>query len=319
MPNDSANDNHGLNEAAAGWLIRLSDGDLAPDERARFEAWLHADPAHADALHRAKYTWGDMAHVDENRIERAARRPSRRRMWRALAASVALVFALGAWHITDPLTAITADHRTGFGEVRQEILADGSTVYLNTTSAIVVDFDADARRVTLLKGEASFDVVPLTDTEHRPFVVAALGGTARALGTRYTVRVDDERVRVAVEEHRVAVAPPSGLDKGTELDEGESVYYTARGKLGAVTRFDAAHAAAWRRGRLVFDRQPLEHVVAELNRYRAGRIVIADGALAAHRVSGVFHLDDLSRAVDVIADELGARAVSVPPLVTVIF
>lgn len=319
LPNRNANDNATLNDEAAHWLIRLGAEDLTAEERARFDAWLRADPAHTAAFHRASRTWAELAHVSEASVRP---RPNvGRYAWRALAAALALVFALGAWHVADPITAFTADYRSGFGEIREAKLADGSRVYLNTDSAIAVEYGEEVRRVRLLKGEAVFDVAPMSETEARPFVVAALGGTSRALGTRFSVRIDDQHVRVAVEEHRVAVASPAAHGGGgkMQLGEGDSVVYTSDGALGEVVAVDPGRVSSWRRGRLVFDRQRLSDVVDELNRYRAGRIMVTDAELASRRVSGVFHLDDLSGAVDVIADELGARTVAVPPLVTVIF
>ena len=43
----------------------------------------------------------------------------------------------------------------------------------------------------------------------------------------------------------------------------------------------------WREGVLVFRDMPLSEAVAEINRYRPGRIMVLDDALAARRVSGV--------------------------------
>lgn len=322
MSNDNTNENSRLNEEAAYWLLRLDEGQLSDPERDAFEDWFFANPTHAEAFDRARRAWRDLGRVDEGRVR--ARVPVRRKLRRhalqVLAASIALVFALGAWHVMDPLTVLKADYRTGFGEVRDARLSDGSTVHLNTDSAIAVAYDAESRSITLLKGEVAFDVAPTENGEVRPFVVKALGGAARALGTRYSVRIDGTRVRVAVSEHAVAVSPPhDGAGRTTDVGEGESIVYSAAGALGPITKTDAETEGAWQRGRLVFDRRPLGEVVAELNRYRVGRIVIARDALATKRVSGVFHLDDLSRAVDVIADELDATAVSLPPLVTMIF
>ena len=70
---------------------------------------------------------------------------------------------------------------------------------------------------------------------------------------------------------------------------------------------------------LVFNAVPLGEVVARLNRYRRGRIVIWDTELAQRRVTGVFPTRDLGDAIETITSELGIRARSIPALVTVLY
>ena len=71
--------------------------------------------------------------------------------------------------------------------------------------------------------------------------------------------------------------------------------------------FDLARATSWRRGVLVFDRQPLAKVVEELNRYRPGRVVLSNADLANREVSAVFRLDMLDQALGTLTDELQVR------------
>ncbi|MGI0902782.1 FecR family protein, partial [Pseudomonas aeruginosa] len=61
-------------------------------------------------------------------------------------------------------------------------------------------------------------------------------------------------------------------------------------------------------GLLVFDEQPLGEVVARLNHYRPGHLLVAPGALAQRRVSGVFRVADLEASLQSISDELGVRS-----------
>ena len=56
-----------------------------------------------------------------------------------------------------------------------------------------------------------------------------------------------------------------------------------------------------------------------LNRYRRGRIVIADPALADRRVSGLFDTRKLDAALETVALELGAQKMVVGPFMTVLF
>jgi transmembrane sensor len=51
-------------------------------------------------------------------------------------------------------------------------------------------------------------------------------------------------------------------------------------------------ALAWRQGRAIFDAEPLEHIVAELNRYKEPGIVLHSPSLRGLRVTGVFDVND---------------------------
>jgi transmembrane sensor len=52
-------------------------------------------------------------------------------------------------------------------------------------------------------------------------------------------------------------------------------------------------------------------VVDEVNRYRPGRIILANGALGDRLVSGVFHLDRIDGVLDQIK-QLGAAITVLP-------
>ena len=80
--------------------------------------------------------------------------------------------------------------------------------------------------------------------------------------------------------------------------------------LGDVRPFDAEAETAWRRGKLIFEDRPLAQVVADVNRYRAGRIEVMDKKLLSMRVSGVFDVGAPDRALEAIRQTLPVRVVS---------
>ncbi len=314
---------------AAEWVIRLGGNPLLPEERQAFERWRSENPSHAAAFERAQATWAELAGLRDEPGTLTADIPTPRlrpmrtpRPWipvAAIAASLLLLIGGGAFWIGDPVIALTADHRTAPGQVEHVTLADGSVVDLGPASAIATHFSGAQRRVTLLAGEAYFTVAPMGGAEHRPFVVEAANGTATALGTQFSVETQPDGAEVTVAVHRVGVALTSRDGADVVLTEGQAVRYDRTHGMGVVRGADLDAATAWRRGRLVFDRVPLQEVVVELNRYRRGRIVIANSALADRRVSGVFETDHLDTALAAITGELGVRTASIPPLVTVLY
>ena len=93
-------------------------------------------------------------------------------------------------------------------------------------------------------------------------------GTVQALGTRFTVREDDEDARVAVFEGAVEIRPAGAPDAAIRLDAGQGSRFSRyRADLPTPVSEDAA---SWSRGVLVADAWRLDDFLAELGRYRPG-------------------------------------------------
>lgn len=341
-----SDDKERIEAEAAEWVIRLGGEPLSPEESRSFEGWRTQSASHARAFEFARQTWSDLvalrhapgpltADIASDRRQQRPYQPvsataviakQRSGLWRqGLAAAICLIAALGAtsfWY-GNPATLIASDYHTSPGEQRSIDLPDGSVVELSTDSAIALHFNKNERRITLIEGAAYFTVTSMGPTENRPFVVEGANGTAMALGTQFAVErlPDADTVEVTVAEHdvRVTLSDTAGSARQVVLSPGQSVRYSPAAGLGKVSPRDVEQATAWRRGRLIFDQVPLSEVVAELNRYRRGRIVITGSTLANRKVSGVFRVDDLDNALNTIASELGLRSASVPPLVTVLY
>jgi transmembrane sensor len=328
-----------IEATAAAWVIRLCGDPLSPEERRALDRWLAEHPDHRMAFDDARSTWVDLGRLRNapgslagdivpppSRAAGLRRAPgrSRPRVWAQAGALAAVLLAvsLGFTWLGDPVTMLVADHRTAPAEIRTVALPDGSSVDLAPASAIALRFDERERRIELLAGVAFVTAAPTTQSEGRPFVVQAANGVARALGTQFMVDRMPDAVRVMVTRHRVEVASTSEAAKAAEavvLSPGQSVRYDRRTGLGPVQATNPDHATAWRRGRLVFDRVSLAEVVAELNRYRRGRIIVADATLGDRTVSGVFETAELDEALASIAREIGVRTVSVPPFITLLY
>lgn len=322
-----------IERVAAEWVVRIGGAALGADARRQLDDWLAASADHRAAFDKASATW---AAFDELRqhpgplraVIEPPQKPARLR-WTGAAVGAVLVCAVigAAYQFGNPWLALSADYRTAAAELRSIRLPDGSSVDLGPESAIVVAFTDDLRRVTLLAGQAFFDVRPQSASERRAFSVDAANGTTTALGTQFVVENLDDRAAVTAVEHQIEVGltpkAPSGLQAKRSgslvLSPGETVQYSELKGLGPVERTAPGAATAWRQGMLVFDAAPLGDVVTRLNRYRHGRIIVMNSALARRRVSGVFPTKDLANVVDTIATELGARVVSAPPFLTFLY
>lgn len=316
-----------LIEEALRWLVVLKDRAASDADRQAFDRWLKADPRHAAAWQRAQSVWMRLDRIGPafaNRRPPAAaaaspplpvHRPSalqpvgRRRFLYAAAAVTAVAVPAGML-LSRP--GLFADHGTAVGERRTISLEDGSTVELAGASSLSFDFAAGARRVVLHDGEAFFKVA--RDTA-RPFIVEAAGGLTQALGTAFDIKLQGDAVSVAVAEHSVAVSLEGG--GRVVVEAGQQVRY-ARRRLGAVRDADLRQVEAWRRDRLVFQEAPLGDVIADLERYRGGRIVVTDSRLRDIPVTAVFDAGQADAALDTIASSLPIRLRRVTGLLVVL-
>lgn len=296
-----------IDRAATAWLVRLGSPMLDDADRRAFRDWLDADPAHGAAFDEVRRLWRGL-----DAPTAALRRVERRRVGvrRLAAAAVLLVTALAVAQLGSG-----ADHATAEGEQVSVTLADGSRMALDGDSAADVRIDDGARRVELRRGRAFFEVAP---DPTRPFVVAADGVEAVALGTAFVVDRRPGGVEVVVALGRVAVRDGTGAAR--ELAPGERVEATAEG-LGAPGAATLETALAWRRGLIVLivleDRR-LADVALELDRATGARVMIPQPSVRDLRLSGVFRDDDPAAVIAAIEAGLGLRTVRLGPA-TVIF
>lgn len=289
-----------IQQAASDWFARLQ-GDAGLEDWTAFQAWLEADPAHAAAYDRVEALWVELedlpadgipapAALDvtpENVVPFASRPkpPARRWVWTGLVTTAAA--AAVAVAVLPQLTRPTfTDYATKRGETREVTLADGSRLTLGGATTLRVRLTRAQRDVTLVDGEASFDVAHLED---RPFVVVAGDREVRVLGTEFNILNHDDRLAVTVRRGLVSVS--GGQDGAVRLAKGQQLIHTRGSAPSLVRTADPDAAFAWKSGKLVYRETPLTEVVADLNRYVATPIRL-DPSAASVKVSGVLLVDE---------------------------
>lgn len=314
-------------EQAARWCLAFAEGDLSPSARAAFDRWI-ADPINEQAFAEAAAVW--------NLVDVAATTPELVIMRRAALSDFAR--ATAPWHRRIPawagaiaamlLVAIVSTaifyrpveiYRTGIGERRIAMLADGSKLSLDADTEVDVRLSRGRRDLTLVRGRAKFDVAhdPL-----RPFAVAAGDKIVVATGTSFSVEMLDRKVHVLLYEGHVAVldghdarpVPRQGGDavRRTAADQGlvpgkELIAPFGPAATATIAPADEQRSASWEGGQLSFDDEPLASAVERVNRYAREKIAIDDRA-AAIRVNGVFKAGDTDAFVEGVSAVGSLRA-----------
>ena len=206
--------------------------------------------------------------------------------------------------LTDMLWQSKSDavYGTAVGERRSLTLADGSRVTLDTQSELQLAFTPSERNVRLTRGQALFQVAR---DRVRPFVVTAGNRRFVALGTAFDVSVSPQQIKITMVEGVVRVesaadlvpqtaVPPSAAERASRapltIRAGDQLIVD-RQQMDHLYDVDPKQVTSWLRGQIVFDNTSLAVAVAELNRYSATRIELADPELADVRLSGTFTAD----------------------------
>lgn len=325
-----------IEEEAATWVWRLEDENVSAADRTAFEHWLKRDAHHRrafedlggvwrslDGLAEAKReekiaTFTQLPHSASYPLSRFRQRTGVRRFLRALAAAVLIAIGAVLWlqRGNEVQTLSTA-----VGQQRTVILADGSTVHLNTNTILETRLDRNRRTLRLLKGEALFTVA---HDARRPFIVHAGDAVVRALGTEFNVRLREAHgIEVIVSEGRVEVQAQPGAVKLSAGSAPAAKHASIKRALSAGQKFDTASAAApvepidtqslsnalaWRDGAMVFDGEPLSDAIAELNRYTDTRFVVTDAGIRDLRVGGRFKAGDAAEFLAAMEEALPVSA-----------
>lgn len=303
-----------LQDQALAWFARLQDSKIGQRDRAEFAEWLASSPAHQAAYDKVAQLWQSEA-LNVALSQYAAiplpqrQQKSRPQRW----AAAACIVLASAWLILDSglIERWQADAVTATGEQRRIVLADGSAVTLNTDTALAFNYAGERRGVKILSGEAYFEVQP---DKTRPFIVETEQGTVRVVGTRFSVKTGNA-TQVDVESGIVVCAGQQGDSR--QLIAGQHTSIAGQG-VAAVTGIDTDRAFAWLNGRLIFQDQPLAEVIAELDRYHPGAIVITNAKLGQIRVTGNYKLDDTAAIVRALAGIAGVRVINLSPYLTVL-
>jgi transmembrane sensor len=309
-----------LEDESFAWVSRLLSGTMTADEAQALTDWRAQSPEHESAFAEAvRFRRALRRAVEAGRsavVSPAVARPRAapgRVTRRALVGGAIAASGAGFMLVHPPeglwpsWSDLTADYRTSPGQQAKAAPAPGVAMELNTRTSIS-HLGGRPPAVELVSGEAALSV-------HRSGepAFAVVAGGARTLVSDGSLNIRHDRgdggvVCVTCLQGGAELVHPQGR---LQLAAGQQVSYTST-RLDPVRASDPTLVSAWRHGLLIFRDTPLQQVVDELNRYRPGKIVLVDAALARRPVYGIFQIREIGRAVKQVQDLTGARATGLP-------
>ena len=298
-----------VREMAIDWIVRFQSGMMSPADHQALQHWRQASAEH-------EYAWQRVASLPlmlqpganlladataRRALEAAGADPARRRQVLKCLLGLGLLGGL-SWQGADSVwvRSAFATYRTAIGERRQWALADGSSLWLNTASAVSLDLSAHLRSVQLIEGEVALDA----RAEPRSLQLVTPDAVLRSQDANLLVRHDPLGTRITVLRGLVEV---NSRHKPSQLSvaAGWQILVDRQG-AGTPRQTDGFLAQAWLRGILPAERMRLDMLLAELSRYRPG-VLRCSEQVAALRVTGSFQLDDTDVALALVAHALPVR------------
>ena len=329
-----------ITQLAAEWFVAHRTRSLSDAERAEFLGWLKSSPLHIEeylgiaALERilpdatgtpaiplpelaAMARDGSSASVVEfvpapgGSAAPATRGRVTPRVWRSIAACALLcVVGIAVLWITHTVRPpdLPSTYQTTHGTQGTWRLPDGSTLRLDSDSAVTVHFSSAARLVELNRGQLW---VGVAHDVHRPFRVQAGSAQVQAVGTEFDVYRMRGSTLVTVLEGQVVVSVPNGA-RALRVGADQEVQLVDGMLPDTAAPARRREATAWLEHKIVCERRPLGDVAEEFNRYNSIPFTIDDPALRQLPISGAFDAFDTESFAAFLQTLRGVRVERLP-------
>jgi transmembrane sensor len=332
-----------ITELATDWYIAHRSGPLSESGRGAFLTWLKSSPVHIEeylgvaaldrilpevtqypriplaalaAMAREDSSVGVVELLPNTRVSALATaqsRPTRGFFWQAVAAcGVLCTVGIGVLWVmhTAPSRDRPVIYQTARGEQGTWQLPDGSTLRLDSETAVTVHYSSAGRLVELNRGQLW---VAVAHDVRRPFHVRAGAAEVLAVGTEFDIYRMRASTRITVLQGQVAV---SALNTGTQRTLRVAADQEVQLVDGVLPEAAApAHrreTMAWLERKIVFERRPLGEVAEEFNRYNAVPFTIDDPALRRLPISGAFDVADVESFAAFLQSLQGVRIEKLP-------
>lgn len=202
---------------------------------------------------------------------------------------------------------------TAYGVRTKITLSDGSEVWLNSGSTLSYPerFTEDKRQVTL-SGEAFFKVK--SDKDHRFDVQTSDGITVSAYGTEFNVQAyaEEPDIKATLAEGYIQIDQINQPDS-QELIPGEQAVYSRHTQQMQVRKANLLVETAWKDGKLVFRRTPMEEIAKQLSRHFNVNIQLQGKEIFDYTYSATFTTETLAEILSLLEKTAPIRCEIIAP------
>lgn len=281
------------NAQAAQWFVKLDAAQNKEAVRAQLQRWLDESPENLRAYREVEA----LARLWNHPSAPVPNGKGKRIICVVIVLCVLILALARPWlgqsgkppgsHATDLTTTQYESREFELGRTYE--LPDGSTALLDANTAIHVDFGTQRRKVVLDRGRVRFIV---TQDPAHPFEVTARRTAVRAIGTIFSVSLEDhDAVVTVVEEGRVLVSPPDAPQQSLSARQAARV---DRAGMRMEPRLTSSSDPRldWLKGRFDFEGESLAKAVEMFNQNNLLQLEIVDPRIAAEPIGGQYSAHD---------------------------
>ncbi len=184
-------------------------------------------------------------------------------------------------------------------EYKYLLLPDSTQVWLNAGSLLEYpDHFGKGNREVTLSGEAYFDVKHAA--EH-PFLIHTRQILTTVMGTAFNINAYPERTNITVSVSRGKVKVSRGTKLVAMLLKGQQVRVDDADSTVIEKNIAVNTVAGWQQGNLIYEDEPLQNIIADLQRVYSASIQISDTNIRQLKISTRFRREQgISQALEIL-------------------
>ena len=201
----------------------------------------------------------------------------------AAAAVVAGIFFIFSMNHTKPTLETT------FGEIRENLLPDGTQVFLNANSTIEYDdgWKDGGDREVWVKGEAFFNVAKTA--EKSKFIVHTSEFDVIVTGTQFNVIDRMDRKNVALTEGSVTIKTRTG--QTLQMKPGD--FFEVEGDAIVQKTIEKDKVIAWQNKKLILENTPLKDLAKQMEDLYGVNVMFENDIVAKKPLTSIIANDNL--------------------------
>jgi Fe2+-dicitrate sensor, membrane component len=251
-------------------LVHYFTGESSDEEKESIRIWLDSDEANRKMFIRERIRFDASVVVDENDVSGVQKKSGvkRRILYNILkVASVILLLITCSYFYSNyrinELVNTVQNIYVPPGSRTEMILAEGSTVWLNSNSRLKYPGFFRDDRVVELNGEGYFDIAK--DTE-KPFIINTSKYSLQVLGTSFNIEAYDNNpvFQTALFTGKVKLFKPDTNSDTLYLDAGETATLVGDELVVSLTNYNLYK---WKDGILVIEDKSFEEIMALFEKY----------------------------------------------------
>jgi len=276
-------------------LVRYFTGESSEEEKESIRLWLDSGEAHRKQFIRERIRFDASILVDEDDVSKTQKQSGvkRRILYNILkvASVILLLITCSYFYSNYRINELTNPKQNIYvppGSRTQMVLAEGSTVWLNSNTKLNYPGFFRDERVVELNGEGFFDIAKDIG---KPFIIKTSKYNLQVLGTSFNVEAYDNSpiFQTALFAGKVKLFKPHANSDTLYLDAGETATLIGDELIVSVTNYNLYR---WKDGILAIEDKSFEEIMTLFEKYFDLKIIIQTEKVKKLGYDGKFRIVD---------------------------